>query len=54
MSGNFFGMFFVKLPQNRHPERSASWICRVTQRLLARSRRTPAVPILPMLLGAFL
>src|SRR5271156_1933010 len=26
-------MFFVKLPQNRHPERSASQIDRVTQRL---------------------
>jgi hypothetical protein len=27
------GMFFVKLPQNRHPERSAPQIDRVTQRL---------------------
>jgi hypothetical protein len=27
------GLFFVKLPQNRHPERSASQIDRVTQRL---------------------
>src|SRR5271156_2404017 len=26
-------MFFVKLPQNRHPERSASQIYRVIQRL---------------------
>jgi hypothetical protein len=40
-------------PQNRHPERSASQIYRVTQRLMARSPRTPRVLILPMLLGAF-
>src|ERR1700727_886710 len=33
ISANLFGMFFVKLPQNRHPERSASQIDRVTQRL---------------------
>jgi hypothetical protein len=54
MSGNLFEMFSLKLPQNRHPERSASWIYRVTLHLAARSRRTPAVPIFPMLLGAFL
>src|SRR5271156_5164017 len=47
-------MFFVKLPQNRHPERSASQIYRVMQCLVARSRRTSAVLILPMLFGAFL
>src|SRR5271154_4830738 len=35
-------------PQKRHPERSASQIYRVTQRLVARSRRTPTVLILPM------
>jgi hypothetical protein len=46
-------MFFVKLPQNRHPERSASLIDCVTQRLMARSRRTPVALISPMLLGAF-
>src|SRR5271163_2548911 len=54
-------MFFVKLPRNRHPERSASPICRVTQRLwrgveepvLRVAEGTPAVLILPMLLGAF-
>jgi hypothetical protein len=40
-------------PQNRHPERSASQIYRVTQRLIARSRRTPRVLILPMPFGAF-
>ena len=41
-SANLFRMFFVKLPQNRHPacpglprERSASQIDRVTQRLCA-------------------
>jgi hypothetical protein len=30
ISANLFRMFFVKLPQNRHPERSASQIDRVT------------------------
>jgi hypothetical protein len=39
VSTNFFGVFLSKLPQNRHPERSASQIYRVTQRLVARSRR---------------
>ena len=38
-SANLFGMFFSKLPQNRHPEWSASQIYRVAQRLVARSRR---------------
>src|ERR1700691_441126 len=33
MNFALFRMFFVKLPQNRHPERSASQIDRVTQRL---------------------
>jgi hypothetical protein len=33
ISANLFGMFFFKLSQNRHPERSASQIHRVTQRL---------------------
>jgi hypothetical protein len=47
------GCFSSKLPQSRHPERSASQICRVIQGLVARSRRTPAVLILPMLFGAF-
>jgi len=46
-------IFFFKAPQNRHPERSASQIFRVTQRLMARSRRTPRMLILPMPLGAF-
>jgi hypothetical protein len=50
---NLFRMFFVNLPQNRHPERSASLIYRVIQRLMARSRRTSAAPISPMLFGAF-
>jgi hypothetical protein len=40
-------------PQKRHPERSASQIRRVTQSLMARSRRTPAALNLPMPLGAF-
>ena len=31
ISANLFKMFFVKLPQNRHPERSASQIDCVTQ-----------------------
>src|SRR5580704_12494043 len=40
--------------KKRHPERSASQICRVTQRLEARSRRTSrGALILPMLFGAF-
>jgi hypothetical protein len=41
------------LPQNRHPERSAALIYRVIQHSGARSRRTPAVPIQPILFGAF-
>ena len=49
----YLGCFSSNLPQNRHPERSASQIYRVTQRLVARSRRTPRVLILPMLFGAF-
>jgi hypothetical protein len=47
------GCFSSKPPQNRHPERSASQIYRVTQRLMARSRRTPKVLIFPMLFGPF-
>jgi hypothetical protein len=39
--------------QNRHPERSALQIYRVTQGLVARSRRTPRVLIYPWLLEAF-
>ena len=53
ISANLLGMFSSKLPQKRHPERSASQIRRVTHRLIARSRRTPRVLILPMPLGAF-
>jgi hypothetical protein len=49
------------LPQNRHPERSASQIGCVTQRLwrgveepvLSLAEGTSAVLLLPMLLGAF-
>src|ERR1700691_5568655 len=40
-------------PQKPHPVRRSAQIYRVTQRLVARSRRTPRVLILPMLLGAF-
>jgi hypothetical protein len=43
----------LDLKQNRHPERSASQIYRVAERVVARSRRTPAALILPILLGAF-
>jgi len=49
----YFGCFSSKLPQKRHPERSAPQIYRVTQPLVARSRRTPTVLVLPMLFGAF-
>ena len=51
--------FSSRLPQNRHPERSASQICRVIQRLwrgvedLALAEGTSAVLMLPMLFGAF-
>jgi hypothetical protein len=48
----YLGCFSSNLPQNRHPERSASQIYRVVQRW-ARSRRTPKVLILSMLFGAF-
>jgi hypothetical protein len=33
ISANLSRVFFFKLPQNRHPERSASQMDRVTQRL---------------------
>jgi hypothetical protein len=46
-------MSFVKLTQNRHPERSASQIYRVYTAPMARSRRTSAMHISPRLLGAF-
>jgi hypothetical protein len=47
------GCFSSKLRQKRHPERSASQIYHVTQRLVARSRRTPKALILPMLFEPF-
>ena len=50
---NLFRGFSSKLPQNRHPERSASQILSRDTVLVARSRRTSAVLVLPMLLGAF-
>jgi hypothetical protein len=40
-------------PQKRHPERSASQIYRMTKRLMARSRRTSTVLVLPMPFGPF-
>jgi hypothetical protein len=43
MSANLSTVLFSKLPQNRHPERSASQVDSVTS----------AVLNLPMLLGAF-
>jgi hypothetical protein len=61
INANLFRMFFVELPQNRHPERSASQIDCVTQRLWRGveepvprvAEGTSAVLILPMLFGAF-
>ena len=55
------GCFFFKLLQTRHPERSASQMDRVTQRLWrgveepvpSVAEGTWAVLNLPMLLGAF-
>ena len=44
---------FSTPPQSCHPERSASRICRVTEGLIARSRRTPAMLIGRMLFEAF-
>jgi hypothetical protein len=52
MSANLSRKFFVRLPQNRHPERSASPIDRVTQRLW-RGVEGPRRCLIPMLLGAF-
>ena len=48
-----FGCFSSNSPQNRHPERSASRIYRVTKGLVARSRRTSRMFILLMLLVPF-
>ena len=61
ISANLFKMFFVKLPQNRHPERSASQIDCVTQCLwrgveepvLSVAEGTSALLISPMPFGAF-
>jgi hypothetical protein len=38
ISANLFRMFFVNIPQSRHPERSASQIYRLTQRCGAESK----------------
>ncbi len=45
--------FSSKLPQKRHPERSASQIYRAIPHLVARSRRTPRMLSLPMPFEAF-
>jgi hypothetical protein len=44
---------FFNPQQNRHPERSAAQIYHCDTALVARSRRTSAVRILPTLLEAF-
>src|ERR1700730_12609368 len=44
---------FFKTLTNRHPERSASQICSLTQRFMARSRRTPKMLSWSMWFGAF-
>src|ERR1700749_436017 len=46
-------VFFFKLPQNRHPERSASQMDRVTQRLGRGAEGTSGAFNCPMLPGAF-
>ena len=61
ISANLSRVFFFKLPQSRHPERSASQMDRVTQRLwrgveepvLSVAEGTPAVLIFTMRPGAF-
>jgi hypothetical protein len=61
MRVNLFWMFFVKVPQNRHPERSASQVYRVRRAwwrgveepVPSLAEGTPTLLILPMLLGAF-
>jgi hypothetical protein len=47
------GFLDLQLSQNRHPERSASQMDRVPQRLAARSRRTPTLLICPCCSGLF-
>jgi hypothetical protein len=39
--------------KNRHPERSAAQACRVANRFMARSRRTPGMLVLPMPFAPF-
>jgi hypothetical protein len=53
INANLSRMFFVALPQNRHPKRSASHIDSVTQHLGRRVEGTSAVLILQMLLESF-
>jgi hypothetical protein len=52
ISANLFRMFFAKLPQNRHPERSASQIDCVTQRLW-RGVEGPRRCYLTLAVGSF-
>ena len=54
ISANLFGMSFFKTPiKIVILSRAPPQIYRVTQRLVARSRRTPKVLTLPMLFEAF-
>ena len=43
LRAGLFRVSFFKLPQKRHPERSASEIYIVKKRTMARSRRTPGI-----------
>ena len=53
VGGCYSGLSGHKSKKVTSSERSASQIYHVTQRLMARSRRTPRALILPVLLGAF-
>jgi hypothetical protein len=53
ISANLFRMFFVKLPQNRHPERSASQIDRVVQGLVAAESKDPGGAYLTQAVRSF-
>jgi hypothetical protein len=44
---------FQPPPQNRHPERSASQICRITERLIGAESKDPGDADLSMLFGVF-
>ena len=53
MGANLSRVFFIRFTQNRHPERSASPIGRVTQRLWRGVEGPRRCFIYPMLLRAF-